>query len=348
MKLHVKLDRRSYPILIQKGAISKLPNLLKAQKNICLTNRTLLRLYQKKIDAITKNKLRWIVIPDGERHKNLKTVSEIYPKMIREKMDRKSTLVAFGGGVVGDIGGFVAATYLRGIDYYQVPTTLLAQVDSSVGGKTGVDLAEGKNLVGAFYQPKAVLIDTDFLHTLPEREFRCGMAEVIKYGILKDKEFFSFLEKNAAPLRRLDPNALTRVIYRCCQIKAEIVGQDERESGIRSLLNLGHTMGHAIETLSGYQSIRHGEAVARGLVYAAKLSHRLGLCGSEVVERIIRILELYDLPTNLLPFSKKAYKKVIQTDKKSSANLLKFVVIRGIGRADLRWLKVDQILEGAP
>ncbi|MBI4412160.1 MAG: 3-dehydroquinate synthase [Deltaproteobacteria bacterium] len=347
--IRVSLGPRSYPITIGKGAIRSLPGGLKkffpSDRYVILTNRTIARLYRPRIRRILKTTkpLGWIVIPDGERHKNPKTVAGIYERLVQLKADRKTGLVALGGGVVGDIGGFVAATWLRGIPYIQVPTTLLAQVDSSVGGKTGVDLSSGKNLVGAFHQPVWVLIDTNFLRTVPRREFLCGLSEVVKYGIIRDESFFRFLEKNIGKILNLDHNALIHIIGRSLKIKADIVSRDERESGLRSLLNFGHTLGHAIETLSGYRRIHHGEAVSRGMVYSAVVSYERGLCPMGVVDRIYNLLRKIGLPVRWPDYSKKAYARVMAADKKAVGEKIRYIGIRGIGRSVVLPLTVEEI-----
>ncbi|MBI2340374.1 MAG: 3-dehydroquinate synthase [Deltaproteobacteria bacterium] len=348
--IRVPFGSRSYTITIGRGAVRDLPRGLKKHlpsgRFVVLTNRTIARLYRSRIERILKRTkpLAWIVIPDGERHKNLKTVAGIYDRLVKVQADRKTGLVALGGGVVGDIGGFVAATWLRGIPYIQVPTTLLAQVDSSVGGKTGVDLRSGKNLVGAFYQPAWVLIDTDFLKILPRREFLCGLAEVVKYGVIRDKQFFGYLEKNIGKILNLDHNALERIIGRSLKIKAEIVSKDERERGLRSLLNFGHTLGHAVETLSGYRKIRHGEAVSRGMVYSAILSYERGLCPMAEVSRLYNLLRKTGLPVRWPAYSKKAYARVMAADKKGVGKKIRYIGIRGIGRAAVLPLTAWEIL----
>lgn len=348
-KLQVKLGANSYPILIGSGIRSQLgKHLLKikpSHKLAVLTSQKIEKLYRREMEKCLKGfDVEWLVIPDGEKHKNLQTVADLYRKMIRRKLDRKTTLVAFGGGVVGDIGGFVAATFLRGIPFVQVPTTLLAQVDSSVGGKTGVDLPEGKNLVGAFYQPRLVLIDTDFLKTLPPREYRCGLAEVVKYGALGDEKFFVSLEKNVGKINALDHNTLIAIIAHCCRMKGDIVSRDEKESGERALLNLGHTMGHAVETLSGY-SLLHGEAVAIGMVYAAHLSQILGHCADEVEVRLAFILQKLGLPVEMPKFSSIGLARIIQADKKAVGKKIRYVALKKIGEAFLTELTPQEITQ---
>ena len=277
-----------------------------------------------------------ITVPAGETSKNLKRVHACYDELAAHRLERKSFVVALGGGVVGDLAGFVAATYLRGIPFVQVPTTLLAQVDSSVGGKVGVNLAAGKNLVGAFYQPKLVLCDLDALQTLPAREFASGLAEVIKYGIIYDARFFQQLERVLPKLLARDPKTLTTVIARCCEIKAEVVGQDETESGLRAILNFGHTLGHAIENSSGYGKYLHGEAIAIGQVLAARLSVSLhGLPAGDAL-RIEKLLAGAGLPVAIKLSSAQRPKlfAAMLLDKKVSAGEVKFVLAKRIGQVD--------------
>jgi 3-dehydroquinate synthase len=277
-----------------------------------------------------------LTVPSGEKAKSLKTVQWCYDQLAAHRLERKSLLVALGGGVVGDLAGFVAATYLRGIPFVQVPTTLLAQVDSSVGGKVGVNLKAGKNLVGAFYQPKLVLCDLDTLGTLPLREYRSGLAEVIKYGIIYDARFFAALENGMGKLLQRDASLLARVVARCCEIKAEVVGQDETESGLRAILNFGHTIGHALEAISHYGKYLHGEAISIGQVAAARLSaQELGMPASNV-ERIRRCFEAAGLPTELKlnPAAQDRAIAAMQLDKKVAGGEVKFVLARKIGQVE--------------
>lgn len=278
-----------------------------------------------------------ITVPAGEQAKSLKGVARCYDALARHRLERKSFVVALGGGVVGDLAGFVAATYLRGIPFVQVPTTLLAQVDSSVGGKVGVNLAAGKNLVGSFHQPRAVLCDLDTLRSLPRREFRAGLAEVIKYGIINDASLFRRLERDLPKLLRLDPKLLTAVVARCCAIKAEVVGQDETESGLRAILNFGHTIGHAIENSFGYGKYLHGEAISIGQVSAAMLSERLVGLPTRDVARIQALLQAAGLPTGIRLTSVQRTRlcRAMLLDKKVSAGEVKFVLAERIGK--VRW-----------
>lgn len=275
-----------------------------------------------------------VTVPAGETAKSLKTVGFCYDQLARHRLERKSFIVALGGGVVGDLAGFVAATYLRGIPFVQVPTTLLAQVDSSVGGKTGVNLKAGKNLVGAFYQPRLVLCDLDTLRSLPAREFRAGLAEVIKYGVIYDAPFFRRLERDMPKLLKQEPSALGAVVARCCQIKADVVGQDETESGLRAILNFGHTIGHAIENSAGYGKFLHGEAISIGMVAAGVISAVLtGLPKADAV-RLNSLLGAAGLPTaiRLSPGQRARLFEAMKLDKKVSGGEIKFVLAERIGK----------------
>ena len=294
----VTLGERSYDIVLHPGSLAtvgdRLSALTTSQKIGVVTDRNVARLYLQATLRSLRNAgydATPIVLPPGERTKTLSTVARILDVLARHKFERQSLLIALGGGVIGDVAGFAAAIYQRGIPFVQVPTTLVAQVDSSVGGKTGVDHRLGKNLIGAFYQPRAVFIDPLTLRTLPRREWIAGLAEVIKYGIIADEEFFAFLEREISALLKLEPEPVTRAIRRSCEIKAQVVAQDERESDRRRMLNYGHTIGHALESLAGYRGLIHGEAVGIGLVEEADLARYMGLCGPEVVERIKNLVQ---------------------------------------------------------
>ncbi len=289
-----------------------------------------------------------INIAAGEQSKNLKSVDQCYAALANHRIERKSFVVALGGGVVGDLAGFVAATYLRGIPFVQVPTTLLSQVDSSVGGKVGVNLKAGKNLVGSFYQPQVVLCDLNTLKTLPEREFRAGLAEVIKYGIIYDAKFFNWLERDLDLLLRRDAKALTKAIARSCEIKAEVVGQDEKESGLRAILNFGHTIGHAIEAITAYGKYLHGEAISIGQVMAAQLSAGLKGLPARDVERIRALFERAGLPVQirLTAPQRTRLRKAMMLDKKVSAGDIKFVLAERIGTIHIGQSVPDQMIDG--
>lgn len=275
------------------------------------------------------------VFPGGEEHKNLTTIMSLSEKMVEAGLDRKSTVIALGGGIVGDVAGFAASIYMRGIDYIQVPTTLLAQVDSSVGGKTGVNLPQGKNLVGTFYQPSLVFIDVDFVDTLPIREYLTGLAEVLKYGIIWDKEFFAYLEQNIDRIGLRDKECLQHMVSRCCQIKADIVALDEKEHGVRALLNLGHTFGHAFEALTNYRRYNHGEAVAIGIVCASRLSCELGLLAREDMDRINSLIEKVGLPVAYSNLGKRDIIQQMYKDKKTVGGRLQLVLPTELGHSQI-------------
>jgi 3-dehydroquinate synthase len=273
------------------------------------------------------------VLPDGERHKDWVTLNRIFDTMLQERCDRGTTVVALGGGVVGDMAGFAAAAYQRGVPFVQIPTTLLAQVDSSVGGKTGINHPLGKNMIGAFWQPQLVLADTDTLKTLPDRELRAGVAEVIKYGLIRDSDFYAWLEADVERLLARDEEALAYAIERSCKNKADVVAEDETESGVRATLNLGHTFGHAIEAGTGYGNWLHGEAVAAGMVMAAELSTRLGWLDAKAVESVRALLERAGLPVQGPKMDAGRYLDLMQVDKKVADGKLRLVLLEAIGRA---------------
>ena len=337
-KLTVPLGERSYPIIIGSGNLQALGGELAAAgfspRVALVTNTTVSALYGAEVEKSLRNngfKVTPVCLPDGEEYKTTETVNSIYDILIREEFDRTSGIIALGGGVVGDIAGFAAATFLRGISYVQVPTTLLSQVDSSVGGKTGVNHPLGKNLIGAFYQPCMVFIDVDTLKTLPYREFSAGMAEVFKYGMVWDEKFFSWIQEHRKRLACLESKVLISCIKRACAIKAEIVGADEKEAGLRAILNFGHTLGHAVENLSGYGEFRHGEAVAIGMLSAAQASQKLGLCSKEQVGILKALLECFHLPTGLPSFPMEEYLIAMKRDKKNRKGILRMVLNKGIG-----------------
>ncbi|MEA3291413.1 MAG: 3-dehydroquinate synthase, partial [Pseudomonadota bacterium] len=298
--VHIDLGARSYDIHIGPGLLARRDLLLPhvaGGRAVVVSNEVVAPLYLQFLKASLPGiELHEVVLPDGEQYKTLRTVNEIITRMLEVPCDRRTTVIALGGGVVGDIGGFVAACYQRGVPFIQVPTTLLAQVDSSVGGKTGVNHPLGKNMIGAFYQPRSVVADTDTLKTLDDRQFSAGLAEVIKYGLIRDRAFFEWLEANMGRVLAREDDAVSFIIERSCINKAEVVAQDECESGVRALLNLGHTFGHAIETGLGYGVWLHGEGVAAGMAMAADLSRRLGWLTGEAVQRVIRLIEQAELP----------------------------------------------------
>jgi 3-dehydroquinate synthase len=339
--LNVELGARSYPIHIGAGLIDRaelfLPH-LRSRKLAIVTNEVVGPLYLERLCAglarvDTGVEIVPIILPDGEAYKEWQTLNTIFDALSSGHCERSTTLIALGGGVVGDMGGFAAACWQRGMPFIQIPTTLLAQVDSSVGGKTAINHPQGKNMIGAFYQPRLVLADTATLDTLPEREFSAGLAEVIKYGLIRDAAFFDWLEQNIDALRALDAGALAWAIERSCRNKAEVVAADETEQGERALLNLGHTFGHAIETGLGYGQWLHGEGVAAGTMMAAELSRRLGWIGGGDVARIERLFERAGLPTYGPALGTSRYLEWMVHDKKVEAGKLRFVLLRGIGQA---------------
>jgi len=341
--LNVELGDKSYPIYIGRDLLSDktyFEKHISGQQVMIVTNSTIEDLYLERIKNLLNNfEVRVIILPDGEQYKTLETVNSIFDALLEAKFDRSATLIALGGGVVGDITGFAAASYLRGVGFIQIPTTLLSQVDSSVGGKTGVNHILGKNMIGAFYQPRAVIIDVDTLDTLPISEFSAGMAEVIKYGLLGNIDFLSGLEENIDSIKKElhqeDKGLLIDVIYRSCADKAEIVSLDERESGVRRLLNLGHTFGHGIENVLGYGTYLHGEAVAIGMCMAARLSQLEGNLSAEDVERVKSILTLAGLPCSIGKnniTSTQLYKSM-SLDKKVIDGNIRLVLFSSLGNA---------------
>lgn len=336
--LTVDLGERSYPIYIGEGLLGQ-ADLLKqhipGNSAMVVSNETVAPLYLDKTLAMLGGlRSQSVILPDGEKYKNLEVLNLIFDGLLRNRFDRNSTIIALGGGVVGDMAGFAAASYQRGVHLIQIPTTLLSQVDSSVGGKTGVNHALGKNMIGAFYQPRAVIADTDTLDTLPDRELSAGIAEIIKYGLICNAEFFAWLEANMDALLARDKSALGYAIEVSCQTKADVVAADERESGKRALLNLGHTFGHAIENAMGYGEWLHGEAVGAGMCMAAVMSNQLGWMNNEETERTIKLIERAKLPTQA-PSSLTANRFIdlMSVDKKVLDGVLRLVLMKGIGHA---------------
>jgi len=341
-KINVSLADRSYPILIGSGLLKgfgrELSEINFPQRIAIISNPTVVDLYGQIVNhSLISSGFSplHLNVPDGEEYKSLTILESIYDFLLTNGFDRGCGLIALGGGVIGDMAGFAAATFLRGVPYIQVPTTLLSQVDSSVGGKTAVNHPLGKNLIGAFYQPEMVLIDIAVLNTLDPREVSAGLAEVVKYGVIRDAEFFCWLEDNVQQLREREPKALIHAIKRSCQIKADIVAVDEREGSIRAILNYGHTFGHAIENLSGYGQWKHGEAVSVGMIVASKISAQNGLCSQHDVDRLTQLLKALDLPTEPPNFSLDAYVVSMQRDKKVKQGHLTLVLNQGIGEAVL-------------
>ncbi len=335
-------DERSYPIHIGSGALSQ-PDLILnhlPKKRVAIVSNTIVApLYLEKLSAMLEGQGVApvpIILPDGEKYKNWETLNLIFDALLAHRCERSTPIIALGGGVVGDLTGFAAATYLRGVPFIQIPTTLLAQVDSSVGGKTGINHPLGKNMIGAFYQPRVVLADTATLNTLPERELRAGVAEIIKYGLIRDSAFLEWLEVNMAKLLARDVTVLIEAVRRSCLHKAEIVEADERESGVRALLNLGHTFGHAIENAMGYGKWLHGEAVAAGTMLAAELSQRMHMISEGDVERIRKLYLQAGLPTVAPSLGSEKYLHLMGLDKKVEGGKLRFVLLKRIGEAVVR------------
>ncbi len=339
--VRVDLGDRGYDVHVGENVLEASGGLIaevtKARTAAIVTNPRIGKLYTERVvkslgDAGISAHV--ITIPAGERHKTLSTVRRVYEKMLDHRIDRTGMVIGLGGGVVGDLAGFVAATYLRGVDFVQMPTSLLAQVDASVGGKVGVDLPRGKNLVGAFYQPKIVLVDTGTLRTLPKAQFRSGLAEVVKHGIILDSDYYSYLERNLPAVMRLESEPLSRVVRRSVELKAQVVTRDERESGLRAILNYGHTVGHAVESLTGYTRVLHGEAVAIGMVAAALISHGMGLADGSLAGRIADLLVRAGLPVkppaDVIP---EAVVEAMKLDKKVARGKLRFVLVKEIGSA---------------
>jgi 3-dehydroquinate synthase len=336
--LPLDLGDRSYPICIGAGLLDR-PELLTRHilgtRVAIVTNETVAPLYLARLRAhVASLKPVEVVLPDGEQYKSLEVLNRIFDALLAAHCDRHTTIIALGGGVIGDMAGFAAASYQRGVPFIQVPTTLLAQVDSSVGGKTGVNHPLGKNMIGAFYQPRAVIIDTDTLNTLPDRELASGLAEVIKYGLIRDPEFFAWLEINLDKLLARDPEALAYAIHRSCRNKAEVVAADERESGVRATLNLGHSFGHAIETGVGYGNWLHGEAIAAGMVMASDLSRRLKWLSTADVARVENLIRRARLPVRApSTLSTARFLELMAVDKKVLNGRLRLVLLKRLGEA---------------
>ena len=347
-RLAIDLDERSYEILIGLDLRKKVGEFLKAvfrpSRVVIITHPSINSTYGEEVIANCLDQ-GWttdiIEVPEGEVSKSLGQVEKLYDRLLELNCDRKSVLIALGGGVIGDLVGFVAATYQRGINFIQVPTTLLSQVDSSVGGKTGVNHPKGKNMIGAFYQPRLVVTDLQTLKTLPIKEYRAGLAEIVKYGVISDASFFEFLEKNYKDILNLNHDCLSYIIENSCAIKAKVVEKDERETHHRMILNFGHTLGHAIESLTGYSRFVHGEAVAIGMVRAAELSHSMGKCSKEVPRRLEALLKNLGLPVEMPELDPTAVIESLYHDKKTMDNKIKFILVKEIGSIEI----VEQVPE---
>lgn len=336
--LQVSLGDRSYPIYIGEDLLSKsdlLSQHIHGTEVLLVTNTTVAPLYlQQVLDGLTEYRCESVILPDGEEFKTLDVMNQIFDSLLTARFSRRVTLVALGGGVIGDMTGFAASCYQRGVPFIQIPTTVLSQVDSSVGGKTAVNHALGKNMIGAFYQPQCVIADTKTLNTLEERQLSSGLAEVIKYGLINDPEFFVWLEDNVDGLRKRIPDIMAEAIERSCQDKAELVAQDELEQGVRALLNLGHTFGHAIETGMGYGTVLHGEGVAIGMVMAADLSQRMGWITLKDVDRIKQLLIAVNLPIHApKEMTEEQFMSLMSVDKKVQDGHIRLILLKGIGQA---------------
>ncbi len=356
-KVPVDLGDRSYDILINHNSLDRLGieivNLLQPSQVAIISDQTVAALYNEPLLGSLSNagvRTTCITFPAGERSKCLSEYGRILDQMVAAGMDRKSAVIALGGGVTGDLAGFASASYMRGIAYIQAPTTLLAMVDSSVGGKTGIDHRLGKNLIGAFYQPRLVFADPTTLATLPAVEFCSGMAEVIKHGVIRDAEYFTFLEETADAIMKRDPESIEHVIARSCQIKAEVVGADEREAGLRAILNFGHTAGHAIEALGDFKGYRHGEAVAIGMMIAAQIAHEVCGFAREEVDRLRDLINRIGLPTELSENQKLSSDAIVKTmygDKKTERGTLRFVLPSRIGATHIKKIKDENLIKRA-
>lgn len=349
--LHVDLGARSYPITIGQslfGDSALLAAHVAGSRVAIVTNTVVAPLYLEQVSKslrIAGKKVTEIVLPDGEEEKNWENLMKIFDVLLAEKCDRKTTLIALGGGVIGDMTGFAAAAYMRGVPFIQVPTTLLSQVDSSVGGKTGINHPLGKNMIGAFYQPQAVIADTTSLNTLPARELSAGLSEVIKHGAIIDAPFFDWIEANIAKLVAKDPAALAYAIKRSCEIKADVVRQDEREGGLRAILNFGHTFGHAIEAGMGYGVWLHGEAVGCGMVMAADLSHRLGYIDASSKDRIVAVVKAAGLPTTAPDLGTDRWLELMEVDKKNEGGQIKFILLKPLGTSVITTVPQEVLLQ---
>jgi 3-dehydroquinate synthase len=348
-QVRIALGERSYDILIGPGLLARPPSwdgLPSAAAALVVSNTTVAPLYAARLREALAPRYRQVhevVLPDGEEHKDWPTLNLIFDALLAHGCDRKTVLFALGGGVVGDMAGFAAASYMRGVPFVQVPTTLLAQVDSSVGGKTAINHPRGKNMIGAFHQPARVLCDLDTLATLPARELSAGLAEIIKYGPIADLVFLDWIEANLGALLRRDPVALAHAVRRSCELKADVVRQDEREQGLRAILNFGHTFGHAIEAGLGFGEWLHGEAVACGMVMALQLSRRLGLVEDAFVHRVTALIARAQLPTTGPALGADRYLQLMRLDKKAEGGEIRFVVIEAPGRAGVRAAPAEMV-----
>jgi len=351
--LTVKLGSRTYPINIGRGNLSKTAEFVKRMhlgpKGLIVTNPRLKFLYGRKLLQSFKKagfEIYLKTVPDGEEYKSFQQLKKIYDVLLKHHFERNSFIVTLGGGVIGDLAGFAAASYARGIPYVQIPTTLLAQVDSSVGGKVAINHSLGKNMIGAFYQPKLVLIDLELLNTLPRKQMQVGLAEVVKYGVIWDSRFFRFLERHIRKALHYDLDCLEHLVFRSCQIKALVVSRDEREKKLRAILNFGHTLGHALESLGNYKKLSHGEAISIGMVFAGKLAQKMKLFPRKDQERLVNILRRIGLPTELKIKEPNKLLPYIFSDKKVKKGKINFVLPRKIGKVFIQIIP-QKIIENA-
>jgi 3-dehydroquinate synthase len=350
--VHVELGPRSYEIAIGSGNLTRVVEFVDVEQDdahaIIITDANVDDLYAEPVAEVLAQQgceIDLLIVDAGEQSKSIDVAIELWERMLEEGTDRKSTVVAVGGGVVGDLAGFVAATFARGLDFVQVPTSLLAQVDSSVGGKVGINLPGAKNMVGSFWQPRGVVIDVNVLQSLPGREFNAGMAEVVKYGVIQDAEFFAYLERHVDAINSRDPAALTHIVQRCCRLKADIVEQDEREeTGLRAILNYGHTFCHALEAATGYEQLLHGEGVAIGMLCASRLAERMGRVDAAFTKRQLDLLESFGLPTGVPELSHEELIELMYHDKKVERGKLRFVLPSRLGHVEVvRDVVIDDI-----
>lgn len=350
--VHVNLGPRSYDIEIGAGNLANMVRFVDVENDdahaVIVTDANVDDLYAEPVASALADQgceVDLLIVDAGEQSKSVDVAIELWERMLEEGTDRKSTVVAVGGGVVGDLAGFVAATFARGLAFVQVPTTLLAQVDSSVGGKVGINLPGAKNMVGSFWQPRGVLVDVNVLQSLPEREFSAGMAEVVKYGVIQDAEFFAYLERNGDAINARDPAVLTHIVQRCCRLKADIVEQDEREeTGLRAILNYGHTFGHALEAATGYEQLLHGEGVAIGMLCASRLAEKLGRVDAAFTNRQQDLLESFGLPTAVPEVSHEELIELMYRDKKVERGKLRFVLPSRLGHVEvIRDVSLDDV-----
>jgi 3-dehydroquinate synthase len=351
--VHVALAERSYDIQIGSGNLRNVAQVVDVDRDdahaVVITDATVDPLYAEPVASALSEQgceVDLLVVDPGEMSKSIDTAAELWERMLEEGTDRTSTVVAVGGGVIGDLAGFVAATFARGLAFVQVPTTLLAQVDSSVGGKVGINLPGAKNMVGAFWQPRGVVIDVDVLRTLPEREYRAGLAEVVKYGVIQDAEFFTHLEQHVDSINHRDAGLLAHIVHRCCRLKADVVEQDEREeTGLRAILNYGHTFCHAFEAATGYEQLLHGEGVAIGMLCASRLAERLGRVDAAFTKRQYDLLQALGLPTAVPDVSHEELIELMYHDKKVQRGKLRFVLPSRMGHVEMvRGVEMDDIL----